>query len=90
VLELPAIFIAGGAGFRLAQGLLFPGTLPRRDSLSRAGTQATQLLLGSVPILIAAGLIEAFVSPTSLAASMKFTLAAGLAALLTAYLLRSE
>src|SRR5262249_10534293 len=25
VLELPAIFIAGGAGFRIASGLLFPG-----------------------------------------------------------------
>ena len=24
VLELPAIFIAGGAGLRIAQGLLFP------------------------------------------------------------------
>ena len=38
VLELPAIFIAGGAGFRVAQGLLFPGVLPRRESLARAGT----------------------------------------------------
>jgi uncharacterized membrane protein SpoIIM required for sporulation len=32
VLELPAIFIAGGAGLRLAQALLFPGTMARRDS----------------------------------------------------------
>jgi uncharacterized membrane protein SpoIIM required for sporulation len=37
VLELPAIFIAGGAGLRIAQGLLFPGLLPRRESLARAG-----------------------------------------------------
>ena len=28
VLELPAIFIAGGAGFLMARGLLFPGSLP--------------------------------------------------------------
>src|SRR5665811_2003281 len=31
VLELPAIFIAGGAGLRLAQALMFPGMLSRRD-----------------------------------------------------------
>src|SRR5215472_17612802 len=32
VLELPAIFIAGGAGLEIARGLLFPGFLPRRQS----------------------------------------------------------
>jgi uncharacterized membrane protein SpoIIM required for sporulation len=86
VLELPAIFIAGGAGLRIAQGLLFPGTLPRRESLSRAGSEAVQLLLGTVPILIIAGLIEAFVSPTGLPIPLKFSLAAALFVLLNAYL----
>jgi len=86
VLELPAIFIAGGAGFRIAQGLLFPGVLPRRDSLARAGTEAVQLLLGTIPILIIAGTIEAFVSPTELAISLKFTMAASLFVLLNVYL----
>jgi uncharacterized membrane protein SpoIIM required for sporulation len=86
VLELPAIFIAGGAGFRIAQGLLFPGVLPRRESLARAGLEAVQLLLGTIPILIIAGLIEAFVSPTGLAVSLKFSIAAALFVLLCAYL----
>jgi uncharacterized membrane protein SpoIIM required for sporulation len=86
VLELPAIFIAGGAGLRIAQGLLFPGTLPRRESLSRAGSEAVQLLLGTVPILIIAGLIEAFVSPTGLPVALKFSMAAALFVLLNAYL----
>jgi len=86
VLELPAIFIAGGAGLRIAQGLLFPGILPRRDSLARAGTDAVQLLLGTVPILIIAGLLEAFVSPTGLAVSLKFFLAGALFVLLNLYL----
>jgi uncharacterized membrane protein SpoIIM required for sporulation len=86
VLELPAIFIAGGAGFRIAQGLLFPGVLPRRDSLARAGLEAVQLLLGTIPILIVAGLIEAFISPTGLAVSLKFSLAAALFVLLGVYL----
>ncbi len=86
VLELPAIFIAGGAGLRIAQGLLFPGTLPRGDSLSRAGTAAARLLLGVVPILILAGLIEAFVSPTGLPPALKFLMAAALFTLFVVYL----
>lgn len=86
VLELPAIFIAGGAGLRIAQGLLFPGVLPRRDSLARAGLEAVQLILGTIPILIVAGAIEAFVSPTGLPIPLKFSMAGALFVLLLAYL----
>jgi uncharacterized membrane protein SpoIIM required for sporulation len=86
VLELPAIFIAGGAGLRIAQGLLFPGVLPRRDSLAKAGVEAVQLLLGTIPILIIAGVIEAFVSPTGLPVPLKFSMAAALFVLLGVYL----
>ena len=86
VLELPAIFIAAGAGLRLAAGVLFPGLLPRRASIARAGTEAVQLLFGCVPILIIAGVIEAFVSPTTLTTAMKFALAAALFTLLNLYL----
>ncbi|HEV3511561.1 MAG TPA: stage II sporulation protein M [Candidatus Sulfotelmatobacter sp.] len=86
VLELPAIFIAGGAGLRIAQGLLFPGVLARRESLARAGSEAVQLLLGTIPILIVAGLIEAFVSPTGLAIPLKFCLAGAMFVLLCVYL----
>jgi uncharacterized membrane protein SpoIIM required for sporulation len=86
VLELPAIFIAGGAGFRIAQGLLFPGLLPRRDSLARSGAEAVQLVVGTIPILIVAGLIEAFVSPTGLPVSLKFSMAGALFVILGIYL----
>ncbi len=88
VLELPAIFIAGGAGLRLAQGLLFPGTWPRRESLARAGREALTLVLGCVPVLVVAGLIEAFISPTDLPAALKFALAGALAVLFAAFLFR--
>ena len=36
-LELPAIFIAGGAGLILGRGLLDPGMLPRREALAESG-----------------------------------------------------
>ena len=86
VLELPAIFLAGGAGLEIARGLLFPGLLPRRESLVRAGGRASRLVLGSLPLLLIAGTIEAFFSPTNAPVAMKFALGAVLFAALLAYL----
>jgi uncharacterized membrane protein SpoIIM required for sporulation len=88
VIELPAIFVAGGAGLLLAKGLLFPGTLPRRASLAFEGGRAVRLVLGIIPMLIVAGTIEGFVSPTDLAPRWKYTLAAGMFVLLLLYLMR--
>jgi len=85
-LEIPAILIAGGAGLRLGHGLLFPGLLTRRRSVSQAGLAAVQLALGCVPLLIVAGVIEGFVSPTDLAIPLKFAMSAALFALLCFYL----
>ncbi|MGE0406634.1 MAG: stage II sporulation protein M [Candidatus Korobacteraceae bacterium] len=86
VLELPAIFIAGGAGLLVARGLLFPGMLPRKDSLAVAGGEAARLLVGAIPMLVVAGVIEGFVSPTELSASTKFALGVLFAIMLAAYL----
>ena len=88
VLELPAIFIAGGAGLGVAKGLLFPGSLPRRESLVRAGGRSVRLLLGTIPMLLVAGVVEGFVSPSDLPYQLKFLLAAALATMLALYLLR--
>jgi len=85
VLELPAIFIAGGAGLLIARGLLFPGTMLRRDSLVFYGGQAVRLVLGIIPWLVVAGLIEGFISPTPIPWGTKFLLAACLAGLAILY-----
>ena len=90
VLELPAIFIAGGAGFEIARGMLFPGLLPRRESLARAGGRAAQLLLGTIPMLIVAGVIEGFLSPSETAAPLKFLFGAVMFAALVTYLMRAR
>ena len=76
VLELPAIFIAAGAGLEIARGLLFPGIYSRKESLSRAGSRGAQLLLGEIPLLVVAGVIEAFISPVAIATPLKFLFAA--------------
>ncbi|HEY2120248.1 MAG TPA: stage II sporulation protein M [Candidatus Acidoferrum sp.] len=86
VLELPAIFIAGGAGLEIARGMLFPGMLPRKLSLSQAGSRAAKLLLGTIPLLVVAGLIEGFFSPSSAPIPAKFALAALLFTALILYL----
>jgi uncharacterized membrane protein SpoIIM required for sporulation len=86
VLELPAIFIAGSAGLRLAQGVLFPGLRTRRVAVATAGRDAVRLIAGCMPLLLIAGLIEAFISPTDLATSAKFAMAAALFLLLNVYL----
>jgi uncharacterized membrane protein SpoIIM required for sporulation len=75
-LELPSIFIAGGAGLRIASGLLFPGVLSRRNSLALAGSEASRLLAGTIPMLFVAGTLEAFLSPTSAPIAVKFSVGA--------------
>jgi uncharacterized membrane protein SpoIIM required for sporulation len=77
-LELPAIFFAGAAGFRLGAGLLFPGQLGRQESIRVAGTESAQVVLGTIPLLIIAGLVEGFISPLSINAGFKFALGSAL------------
>lgn len=86
VLELPAIFIAGAAGLMIARSILFPGLLSRRDSLAHNGPEAVKLLVGTIPILIIAGTIEGFISPSGIRPAWKFTLAAAIAAIFFLYL----
>jgi uncharacterized membrane protein SpoIIM required for sporulation len=89
VLELPSIFIAGGGGLLIARALLFPGAIPRRDALVLYGGQGVRLALGIVPILIVAGIIEGFLSPSHLPGPAKFAFAAAVAGLFILYLTRA-
>jgi uncharacterized membrane protein SpoIIM required for sporulation len=86
-LELPSIFIAGGAGFRIAVGMLFPGSLPRKQSLVLGGAVAVRLVLGTIPLLIVAGILEGFFSPTNAPIPLKFAVSALMFALLCAYVM---
>lgn len=90
ILELPAIFIAGGAGLGIARGLLFPETLPRRESLVQSGARSVRLVLGTIPMLLVAGFVEGFVSPTDLNPAIKFLLSGALGTLLVLYLLSGK
>jgi uncharacterized membrane protein SpoIIM required for sporulation len=86
VIELPAIFIAGGAGLLLGYAVINPGDLPRRVALRQAGGEAIKLVMGVAAMLVVAGVIEGFFSPALLPEALKFSLAALLALGLVAYL----
>lgn len=75
-IELTVIVIAGGAGLMLGWALLSPGLRSRPDALSVVGGQAAKLLVGCVPLLIIAGTIEGFISPSSLMVELKFAIGA--------------
>lgn len=75
-LELPSIFIAGGAGLRLGAGMLFPGIYSRRDALKRGATESIRLLAGTVPLLMIAGTLEGFLSPSAAPVPVKFLISA--------------
>jgi uncharacterized membrane protein SpoIIM required for sporulation len=86
VLEFTAIFIAGGAGLIIGLAILVPGERSRRDALVERGGVAIKLLAGCIPLLIIAGLIEGFISPSQLPAWIKFSVSAITAAVLSVYL----
>jgi uncharacterized membrane protein SpoIIM required for sporulation len=66
--------------------MLSPGFMTRRDSLTESAALAIRLLLGVIPMLVVAGLIEGFVSPSDIPVTMKFALGASALILLGGYL----
>jgi uncharacterized membrane protein SpoIIM required for sporulation len=87
-LELPSIVIAGAAGFRLGHAMLFPGALRWRESVARGGIEATRLVSGIIPLLVIAGCLEGFFSPSQAPVWLKFTVGGLLFALLNLWLFR--
>jgi uncharacterized membrane protein SpoIIM required for sporulation len=72
VIELSVICLAGGAGFMLADSILRPGMLTRGEALRLAASRAIQLLLGGASLLVIAGTIEGFLSPSGLPDWVKY------------------
>jgi len=87
-LELPSILIAGGAGFRLGHAMLFPGALRWKDSVAQGGVEAARLVSGIIPLLVIAGTLEGFFSPSQAPVWLKFTVGGMLFSLLNLWLFR--
>ncbi len=61
-LEIWAIVIAGAAGMILGTSILFPGTYSRGVSFIRGGKDGLKIVIGLVPVFLAAAFLEGFVT----------------------------
>ena len=64
--ELMAIVLAGAAGLILARAMIAPGRLRRSLALKKVALNALAIELGCMFMLVIAGLIEGFVSPSAI------------------------
>jgi uncharacterized membrane protein SpoIIM required for sporulation len=87
VIELTCIFIAGGAGMMIGYAIVNPGDLTRSQALKRSGMEAARLVIGCACFLFIAGIIEGFISPSSLAPAIKFATGIITGSAMLAYLL---
>lgn len=65
-MELTAVFIAGAAGLRIFWAWVAPGRRPRLDAVAAEGRALVTVAAGLVPVLAVSGVVEAFVTPSSL------------------------
>ena len=88
---MPAIFFAGGAGLLIGKAMIFPGQYKRIDALKQNGTKAAQLLFGIIPMLVIAGTIEGFLSPSPIIPSpIKYLVGTGIFFLFVLYCSRKK
>ena len=71
LLELTAVVIAGAAGLRLGWAIIAPGDRRRTEALADAGRRAVVIILGLVAAFITAGIIEGFVTGSSLPTAVR-------------------
>ena len=90
VLELTAIFISAGAGFRLAKALIAPGDRTRRDALVLEGHIAARMIGAVVTLLVIAGTIEGLLSASDAPAFWKYGVSASTTLLLALYLVNGR
>jgi uncharacterized membrane protein SpoIIM required for sporulation len=76
LLELTAVFVAAGAGMRLGWQWFDPGPRPRTVALAEEGRAAVAIALGLVVVLLVSGIIEGFVTGSSLPTAARIAIGA--------------
>jgi uncharacterized membrane protein SpoIIM required for sporulation len=66
VLELSCIVVTAAAGLRMGWALVEPGRATRVEALVDEGRRAVLIVLGTIPWLVVAGLVEGFVTGSGL------------------------
>ncbi|WP_341358787.1 stage II sporulation protein M [Georgenia sp. M64] len=87
LMELTAIFIAGGTGLKLFWTALAPGRRSRSRALAQEGRALVTVAMGLVVVLAVSGLVEGFVTPSPLPTGVKIAVGALVLAAYWAYTL---
>lgn len=61
-IEISCIIIAGGAGLVIGSGFLYPKTHSRMNSFVKHAKRGVKIMIGIIPLIIMAGLLEGFVT----------------------------
>jgi uncharacterized membrane protein SpoIIM required for sporulation len=80
VLELSCVVVASAAGLRMGWALVSPGHRRRGAALAGEARVAVEVVLGTAPWLVLAGLVEGFLTPRGLGLATAVTVGVALAA----------
>jgi uncharacterized membrane protein SpoIIM required for sporulation len=58
----------------IGTALVMPGDLTRADALKSRGMEAIRLIIGCVPVLVVAGIIEGFISPRPIPVAIRIAI----------------
>ena len=72
VIELSTVCFCSGAGMMIGYAMVNPGDLTRSQALKKKGVEAAKIVIGCASLLVVAGLIEGFISPSGLPPAVKF------------------
>ena len=86
LLEVSSVIIAGAAGLRLGWSVISPGDRTRAEAVTEEGSRSTVIVLGLMMAFIVAGLIEGFVTPSSLPTAMRVGIGAAVFGVFVVYI----
>ena len=87
LLELTAVFVAGGAGLKIFWSMVDPGPRRRAVALAQEGRALITVVVGLVGALALSGLVEGFVTGSNLPWSLKIVIGAMVLGVFWAYVL---
>ncbi|MQS12488.1 stage II sporulation protein M [Streptomyces kaniharaensis] len=77
LLELTAVFVAGGLGLRLGWTIIDPGPRTRATALAEQGRSIIGMAIGLATVLAVSGILEAFVTPSGLPTWARISIGVG-------------